>query len=381
MSVSRALALCAACALALSGAGCKKPAQGAQEEAEKRKTVRVETIGRADIAEVLRYVADLQPFTEVKVASPLPERILSFPWKDGQTIRRGQRVALIRRESMDKGLEGLEAQIQSLDAQISGLETELKRSKDLLAAGVITQAVFDKVQTSYLSLQGQRRALVASRDQLVVTANNALLTAPITGVIADKMLEVGDMAVPQVPLCRILQIDRLKVRLRLVEADVPKVRRDQEVRLTLDAWPDRTFTGKVTTILPYMDAASRTNTVEVTVDNPVDEQRKERLLKPGMYGRAELVVDRREAVLVAPEPALLLDNQLLERQKADEVLRKAYVVDDRGIAHRREVRLGARQGSLLEVVDGLAEGERVVVRGQHELRDGQEVEVVEDKAE
>lgn len=356
-------------------AACTPPAPAAEAEGNAT-TVRIQTVGRADIDEVLTYVADLQPYAEVRLYSPLADRILSFPWEDGDEIRRGQRVALIRKEGLDKGVEQMAAQVDGLDAQLRHLEGELARSKDLLAAGVITRQTFDQVQASYESTKAQRRALEASRAQLEVSAGNAVITAPISGVIAEKALQVGDMASPQVPLCRILTIDRLEAVLRLVEADVPRVTLGQPVRLHLDAFPDRTFDGAVTAILPYLDPATRTNGVKVTLDNPIDPATGKRLLKPGMFGRAEILLGRKEQVVVAPEHALLLDNQILSAQKSAERLRKAFVVDADGIAHRRVVRLGARSGSQVEILDGLSSGERLVVRGHHGLKDGATVKIV-----
>ncbi len=305
----------------------------------------------------------------------MPDRILHFPWDDGDEIRRGQRVALIRKEGLDKGLEQIVAQMESLDVQIKNAESELARSRGLLAAGVITKQVFDQIQTSYLSAIAQRKALEAGKGQMAVTASNAVITAPIAGVVANKMLEKGDMAVPGLPLCRILSIDKLKVMLDLVESDVPKVHLGQKVYIKLDAYPGKNFEGELTRIMPYMNAATRTNTVEVVLENPKNEK-GQRLLKPGMYGLAELVVDRRENVLSAPEPALLLDNQLLVKQSADRILRKAFVVGEGGKVEKRVVRIGSRKGSMIEVLDGLAEKESIVVRGQHGLKDGEVVEIV-----
>ena len=179
------------------------------------------------------------------------------------------------------------------------------------------------------------------------------------------------------PLCRIITVDDLKLELRLVETDVAKVRTGQEVELKLDAYPGRMFRGVVSAVLPYLDQQTRTNTVQVRVDNPREDKTGERALKPGMFGRAELVVSKRQAVLVAPEPALLLDSRILEQQKPGETLRKAFVVDQQGVAKQRMVRLGARKGSMLEVLEGLAQGEKLVVRGQHGLKDGQKVQLVE----
>ncbi len=358
--------------------GCAGRAASKKEKAEDRlKTVMVEPVGRRDIVEELDYPADILPEVEVRIFSPVPDRIVSFPWNDGDRIQRGQRVALIRKEGLDMGLENVAAQIDALDIQIKNLESELERSEKLKAAGAISDQAFDQIKTSLRSSRAQRRALAASQGQLKVSAGNAVITAPISGVIADKMLQPGDMASPAVPLCRIIVIDRVKVELKLVESDVPKVKVEQKALVALDAFPERTFEGQVTRILPYLNAATRTNTVEIVLANPKDEPGEHFLLKPGMFGRVRIVVEKREQVITAPERALLLDNRILEQQKPGQVLRKAFVVDDKSTARERVARLGARKGSTYEVLQGLEVGDRIVVRGQHGLRDGQQVEIVE----
>jgi membrane fusion protein (multidrug efflux system) len=307
----------------------------------------------------------------------MPDRILDFPWQDGDEIQRGKRLAIIRAQGIAEGMDQVGAQIDALDAQIGNQQAEAARAKQLLGTGAISQAEYDRIDTAVRATQAQRRALTAGRGQLAATASDGTILAPISGIIADKLLMVGDMASPGVPLCRIIVVDQLKLELRLVETDVPKVRAGLLVQLTLDAYPGRVFEGKVTAVLPYLDQQTRTNTVEVTIENPKQADTGERALKPGMFGRARLVVSKRQAVLVAPEPALLLDSRILERQKPGESLRKAFVVDAQGVARERIVRLGARKGSLIEVVDGLRQGDRLVVRGQHGLKDGQPVQLVE----
>jgi RND family efflux transporter MFP subunit len=368
----RRYAVLAAATLA-GTAACMQPAGEDETTDASKSRVLVEPARRADIIEKLTYVADLEPYAEVRLYSPLPDRIISFPWENGQKVKKGQLIALIRKEGVDRGIDQVMAQADALDVQIRHLESELKRSQELLDAGVITRQTFDQVQTSLESTRAQRRALDASRAQMAVTANNAVITAPIDGVIGGKTLQRGDMAAPQIPLCSVMQIERLKGKLRLVEADVAKVRLGHAVVLHFDAYPEEAFEGTVTSILPYLDAGTRTNTVEVTIDNPeVDGVRR---LKPRMFGTAELVLERREGVVVAPEPALLLDSRVLEQQGEDELLRKAFVVDADDVAHERLVRLGARNGSLYEIKSGLEAGERLVVRGQHGLREGSKVAV------
>jgi len=162
-----------------------------------------------------------------------------------------------------------------------------------------------------------------------------------------------------------------------VEKDISRVSIGQDVDLKLDAWPDRKFTGTVARVFPYVDQATRTNTVEVMVPNPRGEDGA-RLLKPGMFGTASLVVERRQGVVTVPESALLIDNKLVARQQAGQLLRKAFVVDSEGLAREKVLVLGAREGDRWEIVDGLAAGESLVVRGQHGLKDGMKVKIVED---
>ncbi len=359
--------------------GCKKGSVA--ETGEKPKPVRVEPVGRADITDVISYPATLRAHNEVRIFSTIPDRILDFPLEDGDEVKRGERIALIKRDGMDKGLANMAAQLDGVDAQIANIESELDRTRGLLDAGAVATSAFDRLETQYKTLTAQRRSLDAARGQLAVTAGNAYITSPIDGVIAGKMLERGDMAAPQIPLCRVLGVDRLKVDIRLVESDVAKVHVGQDVVLRVDAHPGRPFHGKVTRVLPYMDPATRTNGVEITLDNAPDPKTGQRALKPGMFGKAEIVVAERKGVIVAPEPALLLDNDVLAKQKPGEIIRKAMVIDNEGVARQRIVRCGARKGTLFQVLEGLSEGDRIVIRGQHGLQDGQRVEIVEAKPE
>jgi membrane fusion protein, multidrug efflux system len=364
-------------ALAAAPLSACKGSSKAETKAEELKTVRIELVGREDIDDILNYPADLKPMAEVRVYSRVPDRILSFPWNDGDEIKRGNRVAVIRNEGVSQGMEQVAAQMDALDVQIENQEAELKRLDLLLSSGAIAQAEHDRLTSAIRAAKAQRRAMSAGKGQLATAASDGVIQAAISGIIADKMFEVGDMAAPGAPLCRIISVDELKVELRLVETDVPRVSKGLGATLYLDAHPGRTFAGTVTNVLPYLDQRTRTNTVEVKVANPKDANTGQRLLKPGMFGRAELVVAHRAGVVVAPEPALLLDNRILEQQKPGETLRKAFVVDAEGVARQRLLKLGARKGSHYEVIEGLSQGERLIVRGQHGLRDGQKVQIVE----
>jgi RND family efflux transporter MFP subunit len=368
----------AAAALCIAWTGCGGKATGDSGGGSRAVAVHVQEVRTGTVSEELVYSVDLQPYTEVKVFSMLSETVLSFPHEDGDWIEQGERVALIRTKGLSANIAQIAAQAEGLDVQIAQAEDRLERSRKLLASGTISQTEFDQIESSYEGLLAQKKALKAGKLQVLDTKSKGNIRAPISGIIADKAVEVGDMAAPSMPLCRILAVERLEATIDLVEQDVQKVHEGQKVTLTLDAWPDRTFTGEITNILPYLDTVTRTNQVTVLVDNPVDETLGRRLLKPGMYGEARIVVDERQDVVVAPEYALLMDSELLAQQKSSPVpLRRAFVVDEQSVAHERIVELGIRQGDTWEVLDGLEAGERLVVRGQHGLVEGQKVEVVD----
>ncbi|RME21187.1 MAG: efflux RND transporter periplasmic adaptor subunit [Deltaproteobacteria bacterium] len=355
-------------------AGCQaagKPEGAAGDNARPVRVVRVE---RADIVETIRVPAELVPYVEVKLYSQVPDRIVWFPFRDGDYVRKGQRVAVIRSEGMKRGLERMLAEEQALEVQLRNLESELARSRGLLRTGVITQPAFDKLKASTDSTRARLKALQAARRQMEVQAGNAIIRAPIEGVVAGAILREGDIAVPQVPLCRILQTDRLRAQLRLAESEVSRIGVGQKVKLKLDCCPGETFEAKIDRIFPYVDPATRTNTAEIVLDNPKDSSGNFRL-KPGMFGYATIVVGQHRNALVVPEQALVLDNELVSRQKVGQKLRLAFVVEQ-GTARRKVVEAGLRKGQMMQVLGGLEYGQLVIIEGQHGLSDGQPVNVV-----
>jgi len=312
----------------------------------------------------------------VAVYSTVADRIEEFPFEDGDEVRAGQRLAVIRSDGLDRGLAQVAAQLEGLEAQVTQAESEVRRAEELRDRGVLTEQAYEQAVTAHQAAVASRDAARASFDQLSITVADAEVTAPVEGVIADRRLERGDMASPQVPLCTVLDTDPIRVDLRLTEQDVARVRVGHPVALALDAYPGETYTGEVVRILPYLDAATRTNTVQVHVPNPADADTGERALKPGMFGRATLTVDRRDQVVVAPTDALMLDSRLLAAQEPGQELRRAYVVDDQGRAETRQVELGLRDGDRVEILAGLDQGDTLVTRGQHQLADGEAVLVV-----
>ncbi|MBT3219064.1 MAG: efflux RND transporter periplasmic adaptor subunit [Proteobacteria bacterium] len=353
--------------------GCAS--QASPEKSATVTPVSVTVVTQEDIADEIAYVADLSAWAEVQLYSPVSDRILYFPWEEGDKVSEGDVVARIRSEGLDAAISQINAQVEALDVQLAAQNADLARTAELLRAGVVTERTWEQAQASYQSSLAQRRSTAASRDQIQVNAGNAVVTAPMAGIVANRSLEVGDMATPQQQLCAILQVDTIRIELDLVEADVSRVHVGQSVKLEVDAWPGRTFEGQLVRLLPYIDPTTRTNTAVVRIDNSVDETTGLRPLKPGMYGMARLVVSEKPDALVAPAQALLLDTEVLAGQQPGQTLRKAWVVMPDGTAQSRLVHVGARVGDRWEVLSGIEVGEEVIVRGQHGLSEGERVRI------
>jgi membrane fusion protein (multidrug efflux system) len=205
------------------------------------------------------------------------------------------------------------------------------------------------------------------KDGLIATVDRAItgldfepakVRSPIAGVVGRTFLDKGDAVAPQVPVALVVRMNSVEVVVNVVERDIPKVKRGQTAEVRIDAQPDTVFEGSLGTVSPVVDPISRTAVGRIKVSNRLG------LLRPGMFARVDLVVREVEEALTIP---------------ADAVLGRAeyYVfVVEGGLATRRPVELGIREGARAEITKGLSEGDTLIVVGQRVLEDGEELIVV-----
>lgn len=196
---------------------------------------------------------------------------------------------------------------------------------------------------------GQRLATVQSR----LVGNpppSVAVTAPIAGIIDARNINLGQAVEPNTVLFHISNRDKLLVIAQVYEEDLDKIKVGQEVNVHALSYPKRTFPGQVTLIEPNLDSLTRTVNVRITLDN------KEKLLKPGMFVRANVILARNEAALAVPNAAVLqADNESF------------VFVQNRDIYDRIVVQIGAVDDEYSEIKDGLVPGDLVVTQGQREL--------------
>ena len=242
-------------------------------------------------------------------------------------------------------------EVARASAALKKLEAEADRAKELFDRKLIAADAYEKLRYDVAT---QKAAVDLAKLELSYTR----IEAPISGVISQRMVKRGNLIQLNQPLFHIVNTERLEAVLNVPERELATMNADLPVRMQVDAIPGRDFEGIVSRVSPVVDAG--TGTVRVTT-----EFKSSGALRPGMFGRIEVIYDRRDDVLTVPRTALL------EGEGEDAV----FAVRD-GKAVRLPVHLGYIDGSVAEIRDGLNEGDTVVTTGKVALRDGSKVQVL-----
>ena len=303
--------------------------------------VRVQTIEAVKQPAVEEVVGTVQPKLQAAIEAKVSGRITRLPVTLGQSVKQGDVL-------VELATEEIQARLDQANAAFRQAELDFNRAANLRKQQAATQAELDAAQARY----NVAKASVAEAEAM---SGYAKILAPFDGVVARKLADEGDMAMPGKPL---LELEG-RAGLRLV-ADIPsllarRVRPDAKLAVRVDTLPDA-ITGTVAEISPAADPASRT--VRMKVDLPETAG-----LSTGQFGRLAVPVGE-ATFLFVPPPALVRRGQL-------EIL---FVAAD-GKAQMRLVRAGKETLQGIEILTGLAPGEAVVIEGAGNLRDGQALQM------
>lgn len=284
------------------------------------------------------------------------------------------RARLGLRES-DRELRDVQqaAEVKKAGADLADAEKKYQRAQSLLESGVIPRQNFDEAEARYQSAKAtydlavqQVENLRASMQQTQASLNLAnkrlrdtAIRAPFAGHVKTRAVTVGQYLKIQTPVIEIVNIDPLRVRLGVPEKMSQWVRVGRDLNLTVEAFPGREFTGRISRINPSVDQKSRTFEIEALVANHRGE------LKPGSFVKAVIQSDKVDSILTIPEKST---TYLFGAYKV-------FVLQGKTIKER-EVKLGDHFGDRVEVLEGLQAGDQLVVgeNGQT-LKDGLEVEI------
>ncbi len=354
--------------LALATTGCDQNKSNAEEEV--KIPVEVTTVKLGEVVQSLSYSGDIKAEFEVKVFSKIPDRIEKLFVDVGDEVKKGAPLAKVVATTIEQAVRQAEAGLVAAKAQEANLRVEFERAQRLTNENAMSEQQFDAIKTQYEAVKAQAE----QAEAMVKTANSQLadatITAPIAGVIGNRYIEAGDMASPAMPLVTVVQMERVKIIFNATEEDLGRLALGQKALIKVKTYSDIAFEGKVVKISPVLDPMTRMAEVEILINNP------DRKLKPGMYAQVEVITGVIENVIVVPRNATI-ESTSMERINGDDNVIKNYFVFvvDSSKAQQRKLKVQYVNHRYVAVDSGIVVGEKLVISGQNNLRDGAAVSI------
>ncbi|MFT3906303.1 MAG: efflux RND transporter periplasmic adaptor subunit [Steroidobacteraceae bacterium] len=343
--------LAAAC-VALLGA-CSDPGEAIQvvaQDATRGVTggaaavaVVVQPAERRQINDRIEAVGTARANEAVDVTAKATNIVAAVHFSDGERVRAGQ--VLVELDSAQA-----RADLAEVSAALTESSAQYNRSKDLVAAQVLSRSAFDQLEAT---MKADEARLAAARAKL----EDTVIKAPFNGRAGLRRISVGSLISPGTVITTIDDTSIIKLDFAVPERYLAVLREGDDLSATSSAWPGRQFDGKVASIDSRVDASTRALTVRARLPNP------DGALRAGMFLTVQLPGRSRSSVVI-PEQAVV-----------PEQARQFVYVIDAGVARKREVQLGSREPGSVEVVNGLAAGEQLVVDGTLRLSDGAAVQL------
>ncbi|NBC04211.1 MAG: efflux RND transporter periplasmic adaptor subunit [Bacteroidetes bacterium] len=308
--------------------------------------VEVSNVSRGNISAYYSNTATLEAEQEATVVSKVRGIIEDLYVEEGDRVQAGQVIAKIEDEQY-------QIEANRAKATLDRLYNDFQRNKELFERELISAEAFQNSQYEYESQK-------ATYDLAALNLEYTSVRSPISGVISERFVKAGNMIGTDQQMYRVTDFSPLQAILHIPEHEMSKIRNDQRAELRVDALPNETFVGHVERISPVVD--SETGTFKVTIY--VDETRD--MLRPGMFGRVKIVYDTRENTRMIPKSAVI----------SEDLAESVYVIKD-SLAFKKEIQTGYTNGSNVEIINGLEDGEMVVTIGQGSLQDSSKVSVIE----
>jgi len=302
----------------------------------------------------LTAIGSLTAVQGVTVSAEVPGKVTHIAFTPGTKVQTGD--LLVRQDTSSE-----EAQLRSVETAAALAKLNLDRYTELLAQNNIAQSLYDNAEAQYKQAKAQV-------DSIRATINKKNIRAPFAGRLGIRLINLGQILKENEPIVSLQSLDPIFVDFLLPQQHLGQIQKGLVVRIKTDALPGQILQGKITTINPEVDSATRNIRIQATVAN--DQE----LLRPGLFVNVEVVLPQRQNVIVIPATAVLYapysDSVFILKETKNETTGQNDTV-----LSQQFVKLGEKRGDFAAVVSGLGDGETIVSTGVFKLRNGQAVVV------
>ncbi|PKM52000.1 MAG: hypothetical protein CVV02_03145 [Firmicutes bacterium HGW-Firmicutes-7] len=365
--------------------GCQKSTIVAATE-EILTPVKTEKVTIGTIEKNMTYAGYLKPVKEVDISTKSMGIVERIFFDVGDEVKAGEILFSMDKKTANNSLMVLENQMDTQANQITSslkmaemqFNDAKKRLEDmsvLLSEGVISSQQFEDIKIGYdqakLTYETAQQSYdlfynnpsKTSIEAQVSTAKENLqdheVRSPLSGVIAQRNIEEGELA-GSLPAFKVVQLEKVILEVNVSESVISKIVLNQQVEVEIKRLGDEVVVGKVVEISPSVDKRTFTYPVKIEIDN------KKGLLKDGMYAEVSIELEKSDEAILINRNAILLDN----------IQKYIYVVED-DKSKRVNIEIGVDNGTKIEVIKGLYEGQEVIIKGQDYLTDGEKVQIIQ----
>ncbi|WP_281546336.1 efflux RND transporter periplasmic adaptor subunit [Grimontia sp. SpTr1] len=301
----------------------------------------------------IEAIGFIEPNQGVTLTTEVSGVIENINFESGQAVKQGD-VLL----ALDSKVEV--ANLKSTQARLPAAEAKFKRYQGLFRKGSISKEALDEAEANFRSLQADVESLNASIERRTIDA-------PFDGIVGLRNVFLGEYLQPGTEIVRLEDTSIMRLRFTVPQTDIAKIKLGQQIDISVDAYPDTPFTGKISAIEPAVNFQS--GLIQVQADIPNNHGQ----LRSGMFARANIILPTFEDQIVVDQTAI---NFTLYGENVY-VLREE---DGATRAYQQVVKVGERKGHIAHVLEGLEPGDKVVTSGQVRLSNGAKVRVVESDA-
>jgi RND family efflux transporter MFP subunit len=345
----------------LSAVGCSHSSP--QDDAAPVVEVTVTHVERADISDALTLSGTViaPPNRDIRVSALVAGRIAELAVAEGDRIQAGQLLARVDAHPYQDQLTQAQAAEAQAHASLENAALSFQRNQDLLQRGIAARKDVEDARTQESVARGalkQAEATVALAERQVARTD---VKSPLSGFVVKRFINAGEQVdgTAAQPLVEVANLDTVELVVNVPALYLGKLRADEPLTLSLDAFPDRTFAGRVVAIPAAVDPGNGSGAVRIALANPGS------LLRLGMFLKTELALETHRQAIVIPVQALYHDEQN----------RPVVYHLDAQTATATPVKLGVATPEKVEILDGVKPGDAIVLTGGYGLGDKVRVEV------